>query len=225
MPRTPPLPLELWDQIPPVVQAALLVIMEEAKRRIATLECAVAELKEQLRRNSQNSSKPPSSDEPHVNRKPPKEPSGRKPGGQPGHPRHRRALVPLERVNEVVVCKPTHCRRCGQRVEGTDAQPLRHQVMEVPPITPQVTEYQVHRLCCVRCGITTCGQLPSGVPVGSYGPRLAGLVALCSGAYRMSKRKVASFCRDALGVPVAVGEVGSECTNVPKVSWPSATMP
>ena len=207
MQRTPPLPPELWDQIPPMVQTALSVIMERAERRIVMLEREVAELKEQLRRNSQNSSKPPSSDGPHVKRKPPKEPSGRNPGGQPGHPVHRRALVSLERVHEVVVCKPTHCRRCGQRVEGTDAEPLRHQVVEVPPITPQVTEYQVHRLQCPHCGITTCGQLPRGVPRSGYGPRLASIVALCSGAYRLSKRQVASFCEEVLGVSLALGVV------------------
>src|SRR5881296_2235075 len=102
MPRTPPLPPQLWDQIPPAVQAALLVIIEGYERRVTVLERAVAELKEQARRNSQNSSKPPSTDGPHVKRRPPRVPSGRKPGGQPGHPRHRRVLVPLEQVDTVV---------------------------------------------------------------------------------------------------------------------------
>jgi transposase len=84
---------------------------------------------------------------------------------------------------------------------------VRHQVIELPPLKPHVTEYQLHRLYCPCCGITTCGQLPLGVPVQCYGPRLASLIALCSGAYRMSKRKVASSCRDVLGIPLAVGEV------------------
>lgn len=72
---------------------------------------------------------------------------------------------------------------------------------------PHVTEYQLHRLACGRCGITTCGTLPPGVPTHSYGPRLASLVGLGSGAYRMSKRMVASFCTDVLGVPLALGEI------------------
>jgi transposase len=113
MPRTPPLPPELWEQIPPAVQALLLMIIEGYERRITALEREVAELKEQVRRTSQNSSKPPSSDGPHVKRQPPKAPSGRKPGGQPGHPVHRRALVPLEQVQEVVVCKPRAHQKPG----------------------------------------------------------------------------------------------------------------
>src|SRR5262245_39863168 len=101
--RTPPLPPELWEQVPPAVQAALRVIIDGYERRVAALERAVAELKEQVRRPSQNSSKPPTSDGPHLKRKPPKEPSGRKPGGQPGHPIHRRAFFRSARsVTEVV---------------------------------------------------------------------------------------------------------------------------
>jgi transposase len=207
MPRTPPLPPELWDQIPPYVRAVLSVVFDGYEQRIARLEREVAELKEQVRRNSQNSSKPPSSDGPHVKRKPPKDPSGRKPGGQPGHPGHRRALVPREYVDEVVECQPTHCRRCGHQLAGQECNPLRHQVLELPPLKPHVTEYHLHRVQCPRCGITTSGQLPQGVPSHGYGPRLASLIALCSGAYRMSKRQVASFRRDVLGIPVAVGEV------------------
>ncbi|HJY79960.1 MAG TPA: transposase, partial [Candidatus Binatia bacterium] len=207
MQRTPPLPPELWEQIPPHVRAVLGLVFEGYERRIARLEREVAELREQVRKTSRNSSKPPSTDGRHSKRKPPKAPSGRKPGGPPGHPLHRRALVPLERVNEVVTCQPTHCRRCGQRVDGQDTQPLRHQVMELPPITVQVTEYQVHRLYCPGCGITTCGQLPAGVPVQGYGPRFTSLIALCSGAYRMSKRQIARFGQDVLGIPLATGEV------------------
>ena len=110
-------------------------------------------------------------------------------------------------MTEVIVCKPTHCRRCGRPVGGTDPAPWRPQVIEVPPPTPHVTEYQVHRLPCACCGITPCGELPAGVPTTCYGPRLASVVALGSGAYRMSKRMVASFCQDVLGVPLAVGEI------------------
>jgi transposase len=208
------LPPELWDQIPPHIQAAIWIMVEGYERRITSLEAEVGELKgevrelrEQLGQTSQNSSRPPSSDGPQVKRKPPREPSGRKRGAQPGHPVQRRALLPVEQVQEVVVRKPPQCRRCGEALQGTDPEPLRHQVIEVPLPTPQVTEYQLHRLVCARCGLTTCGTLPPGVPSVSYGARLASLVALCSGAYRLSKRKVASFCTEVLGVPIAVGEV------------------
>ena len=210
----PPLPRELWDQIPPPVQAALLLVVEGYERHIAGLEAEVRalkgevqELKARLGQTSQNSSRPPSSDGLQVKRKPPRAPSGRKRGGQPGHPVHQRAVLPLEQVDEVVVRTPVHCRRCGGALQGSDAAPLRPQVVEVPPPVPYVTEYQLHRLACAGCGVTTCGTLPPGVPAHSYGPRRASLVGRCGGAYRMSKRRVASFCAEVLGVPLALGEV------------------
>jgi transposase len=207
MRREPPLPRELWDQIPLPLQAALWVLIESYERRIAAVEAEVAALKEQLQQNSQNSSRPPSTDGPQVKRAPPREPSGRKRGGQPGHLRSERSLVPLEQVKEVVPCKPRVCRRCGGALQGSDAQPLRHQVFEVPPVAVEVREYQLHRLVCGQCGLTTCGTLPAGVPLMGYGPRLASIVALCTGAYRLSKRMAASFCGEVLGVPIALGEV------------------
>jgi transposase len=207
MRQEPPLPQELWDQLPPHLQATIWVMVEGYERRIAALEAEVAEVKERLNQNSQNSSRPPSSDGPQVKRTPPREPSGRKRGAQPGHPVHSRALVPGEAVDEVVVCQPQHCGRCGEPLHGSDPQPWRHQVIEVPPPVPHVTEYQVHRLACARCRLTPCGTLPAGVPSSSYGPRLASLVGLCGGAYRMSKRMVATFCPEVLGVSLALGEV------------------
>src|SRR6266852_8074702 len=214
MRREPPLPQELWSQIPPLIQAALWLVVEGYEQRIIGLAAQVAELQGELRelraqlgQNSQNSSRPPSSDGPHVKRKPPKAPSGRKRGAQPGHSVHQRALVPLAQVSEGIVCKPTHCRRCGRPVPGSDPEPWRHQVVDLPLPGPQITEYQLPRIRCASCGITTCGELPAGVPGQSYGPRLASVVALGSGAYRMSKRMVASLCREVLGVELAVGEI------------------
>ena len=106
MERTPPIPIELWEQIPLHVQAVLWEVFDRYEVRIAKLEAEVAELKAQRNQNSQNSSKPPSSDGPHVKRKPPRPPSGRRRGGQPGHRAHHRTLVPVEKVDEVIVCTP-----------------------------------------------------------------------------------------------------------------------
>src|SRR5712691_7924099 len=214
MRREPPLPQALWSQIPPQIQAALWLVVEGYEQRIIGLAAQVAELQGELRelraqlgQNAQNSWRPPSSEGPHGKRKPPKAPSGRKPGAQPGPPVQRRALVPLEQVSEVIVGKPRHCRRCGRPVVGSEPAPWRQPGIEVPLPAPYVTAYQLPRLSCACCGITTCGELPAGVPPTCYGPRLASVVALCSGAYRMSKRMVASFCGDVLGVALAVGEI------------------
>src|SRR2546425_3800095 len=96
-----PIPKELWDQIPPAAQAALRVLIDALQQRIATLEQQVADLQAQLGQNSGNSSKPPSSDGPQVKRQPPRQPSGRPRGAQPGHPLHRRPLLPPNTIHTI----------------------------------------------------------------------------------------------------------------------------
>src|SRR5262245_62723433 len=98
----PPIPAELWDQIPPAAQAVVLALVQQYEQRLQALEKRVDELEQRLNQNSTNSSRPPSSDAPHVKRRPPKPPSGRKRGGQPGHQRQQRPLVPPDQVNATI---------------------------------------------------------------------------------------------------------------------------
>jgi transposase len=200
----PPIPEELWQQVPPAAQAALLAVLQHYEQRLAALQQQIDDLQQRLGQNSTNSSLPPSTDAPTVKRAPPRPASGRARGGQPGHPLQQRPLLPPDRL---IACQPTACRRCGQALHGVDPEPLRHQVLELPPIRPDVTEYQLHRLRCPGCGTSTCGQLPAGVPQGQTGPRLQAVLALLTGAYRLSKRQVEALCADVLGVPLSPGQI------------------
>ncbi len=94
----PPLPQPLWDTLSAEAQAAVSALAETFERRIAELEA-------RLNKNSTNSSKPPSTDPPSVKRRPPVPPSGKKRGGQSGHSRHARPLVPPEQIRQVIECK------------------------------------------------------------------------------------------------------------------------
>ena len=162
MPRPPE---AFFEGTPPSIRAYI----EQLHAHIAKLEARLAVLEAKLAKDSTNSSKPPSTDHPHA--KPPRSrsPSRRPSGGQPGHPRHERALIPVGQCREVVPCVPTACRRCGRPLAGADPEPLRHQVWELPEIQPLVTEYQRHRLVC-RCGCATCGDLPAGVRLSIWQP-------------------------------------------------------
>jgi transposase len=200
MDAPPKLPPDVWDSLPPSVVA----FIEWQAEQIRALTAEVTELRAKLGKNPSNSSKPPSSTHPHDKTPTPKPKSARKRGGQPGHDKHERALIPSEDCQAVVPCVPTECRRCGKELGGVDVEPLRHQVWEIPEIKPIVTEYQQHRLTC-SCGCSTCGVLPPGVPTGQAGPRLIAFTALLMACFRQSKRRAAQFLSLILNQPASAG--------------------
>jgi transposase len=196
------LPRDIWECTPPEAQAYIGAL----EARVTALAAMVQALQEQLHQTSRNSSRPPSSDPPLPPR--PHRPRGQhRRGGQPGHPGSTRTLIPVEEVDEVMVLKPEQCTRCHAPLAGNDPAPWRHQVIEIPPIKPVVTEYQWHQLVCLTCGEVTRAAWPAGVPSGTYGPRVQATVALCTGAYRLSKRTTQQMMDDVCGISMSVGTV------------------
>jgi transposase len=129
----------------------------------------------------------------------------------------------VEEVDEMVVLKPDRCSDCHTPLWGDDPTPFRHQVIEIPPIQPVVTEYQWHQLVCPNCGETTRAPWPKGVPSGTYGPRVHAMVALCSGSYRLSKRTTGQVMADVFRVPMSVGMMSqSEKVTTEVVAEPVA---
>lgn len=170
------------------------------------LKAKVAELEARLRQNSGNSSKPPSSDPPGtVTRK--QKRTGKRRGGQPGHPKHERALVPPEEIRNTTVVKPEHCRVCSHELAGKDPAPHRHQVFDIPKIEPTVDEWQLHTLVCPGCAARTRALLPDHVPKGQFGPRLQAMVSTASGAYKLSKRNVEEMFSDFFGIELSLGTI------------------
>lgn len=175
----------------------------EAQAIIRLLLAKLHELEARLNQNSSNSSKPPSSDPPSVKPAPPRLPSGKKKGGQPGHARHTRPELPPDTVVEL---RADTCGHCRTPLDGQDPEPLVHQVIELPPVRPLVTEYRRYRWRCPHCGHLACPPLPADA-VGGYGPRVRAVCALLSGAYRIGKRGVAQLMRDLFGVPIGPAAV------------------
>ena len=203
MTPTPPLPPEVWDALPVEVRA----LIQAMQLQVAALREEVRALKAQVGSNSRNSSRPPSADPIHIKRQPPRTPSGKKRGGQPGHKRATRPLVPPDQLADTLTCKPTACSGCGATLDGADPQPIRHQVAEVPPIRPVVVEYQLHRLTCHGCGKATRAPLPEGVPAGSFGPRLRAMLSLLAAEFRLAKRPIQRLARAFLGLDISLGMV------------------
>ena len=135
----------------------------------------------------------------------------------------RRGHSFLEEVDTVIPVKPRQCHRCQHTLQGAEPQPHRHQVTELPPVQPVVTEYQLHRLVCPACGASTRATLPVGVPPGGFGPRVQAIVALCTGAYRLSKRTTQEVMADLFGLPMSLGTIPHlEQATVQAVATPVA---
>ena len=209
--RHPKIPAEIDAELSPKARKFFGKMIDDYERRIAELMKRVEELEAKLEEveaklqqlTPKNSSLPPSTQHPHAKDVKPKKTKSavKKQGGQPGHARTTRALIPTEACDEVISLYPKQCRRCKRPLKGRDSKPIRHQVTELPPIKPQVTEYQLHRLMCEHCGTQTCASLPAAVPTGQCGPRLAAFTGLLMGHFRQSKRRAASFLSSLLNVP------------------------
>ncbi|MGH8899105.1 MAG: DUF6444 domain-containing protein [Egibacteraceae bacterium] len=123
------------------------------EQRLAAAEARIAELAAQVRQNSSNSSRPPSSDglgkKPAVPRR-----SGGKRGKQPGTPGAHLAQVQVP--DEVIVHTPPRCDGCGGGLD--DAEVVR-QVLDLPPVRLTVTEHRAPRRVC-GCGATTTAGFP-----------------------------------------------------------------
>ncbi len=195
--------VEDWQRTPEPVQKAFQLLLN----RIMELEQKVANLEEQRNRHSGNSSQPPSQDGPGQAVSKKTEKSSRKRGGQKGHPGAKRALVPLEWVKESHDIKAEQCAHCGMALTEDDQNPYRHQVIEIPPMIAEVTEYRLHTCTCQQCGQKTRGTLPSGVPTGAFGPRIEAMVGLLSGQYHLSKREIENMMETFFQVSISLGAI------------------
>jgi transposase len=189
---------EDWAATPLAVRA----LVQELLRRLAIVE-------ERLNQTSRNSSKPPSSDPPSAKPRPAKAPTGRKSGGQPGPEGHGRSLKPESEVDQIIEVRAEQCGQCGTLLWGDDPEPGRHQVTELPRITPLVTEYRRHCLWCVACGTSTQAAWPTTMPAGSFGPRVQATVGYWTGRIGASQREVQEILATLCQTDVSVGSIAT----------------
>lgn len=215
-------------EVPQISAEVLQSWPKEAQEYISGLQTLLEQLLTQnqellarLNQDSQNSSKPPSSDPPFKRApKKTKKPSGKSPGGQVGHPRHERELVPLEEVDQVLELRPLHCAnpQCLFPFKASDqlGLPWRHQVWELPPLQALVSEYQIYTYQCNQCQQLTQAPLPLEAPSdhGQFGPQLVGIIGLLHGQYQLSLRQIQNLALTWWGLEVSLGAIADCCTKV-----------
>jgi len=108
---------EIISRQPPEAQASIRALLA----KIANLEAELDALRRQVKgKTPQNSSLPPSTQHPRGNPEPRTRKSKKRRGGQPGHAKHERPLIPTEDCDVVESIKPKQCRRCGGKLAGSD---------------------------------------------------------------------------------------------------------
>lgn len=193
----------LWDMVQRLSQQANKLMFDSKE---------LHKLQEKNKTNSKNSSLPPSRDKVSKNksnakRNEQRKKNRKKQGGQPGHQKHERTLLPQDKVDHTVNCIPSNVCSCGGEVTVDFNINRRHQQYEFPVIKPIVTEYKIYSGSCDQCNKTQRGSLPCGVSWSMLGPRATAMTAHLSGTYRISKKNIVNLYQDVFGFSISSGMV------------------
>jgi transposase len=196
---------EAFDALVTTDPDALYTLVQQQAAQLAALTARVEQLEARLGGHSQNSHRPPSSDGP---RKPPRgrrTPSGKAPGGQPGHPGQTLAMT--DAPDQVVTHHPEHCAHCGAALAQVPAAAVvRRQVVDLPPLRLAVTEHRAATVGCPHCQQPTTAPFPAAAtrPV-QYGPRLLGRGVYLRHHQLLPYQRIADLLADLFGARPSVG--------------------
>jgi transposase len=158
--------------------AQLQTLLEQQSSHVQELQTEAAGVQNRLDDLSKKQPPRPREQEPKP---PPKTPSGRKPGGQPGHPPHPKTLLPAERVRATHTYVPDTCEHCNAGLPADaqpgDPEPKRHQIIDIPETVAFAIEHQAHGRTCRCCQHVTWAKIPDDIRAHSVGPNLAGTLA------------------------------------------------
>ena len=189
---------------------ALFSLIDYLQDIIESLQARIEVLEQQRNTDSHNSSKPPSSDSissrkiVHT-----RKPSGKKPGGQQGHKGSTLSFV--ENPDRIVIHVPHRCGACGRSLEAQATIGYeRRQVVDLPPVKPQVTEHQAQIRACPSCGAQTRGQFPEGLKAPmQYGNRIRASLVYLKDYALLPFQRGAELMQDLFGVPLCAGTLAN----------------
>jgi transposase len=202
-----------WAQTLDSVKRYLLGRIEQLERQYEELKAENAMLREQLGRNSQNLSTPPSQDQrqgfkPKAKQaKQAKQAKGKARGAQFGHIGHEPKFYPLKACETVEEHYPKRCIDCEAWLQGKDPDPYRVQQVEIPAVLPVVREHRFHARACACCGVSTRAWDEAVIGSRRYGERVAATVGILNGQYRQSHRMVQGLLDQLFGVEISLGSI------------------
>ena len=198
--------LAIYEQGPEAVVALVEGLLAQHQAELAALAARVQALEDRLAKDSHNSHQPPSRDRPpKPQRKSLREPSGRNPGGQPGH--RGTTLAWCATPDQVVRHRPARCAGCqAPLLTGRVVGDARRQVVDLPELRLLTTEQVAERQQCPACGHVTQGVFPpEAVGAVSYGPRLRGVAVYLSAYQLVPYARTQELLADLFGCSFSAG--------------------
>ena len=184
---------------------AVITLVESLVARINALEERLEAVESQLKKDSHNSSKPPSSDGFKKQTKSLREKSERSSGGQPGHP--GQTLEWRDEPTHAVIHPVLTCQDCGTSLVNTEVESWDvRQVHDLPPVQLDVTEHQAQVKCCPHCGTLNRGRFPGEVehPI-QYGPNIQSWVMYLMNVQLIPSLRICELCSEAFNVSLSEG--------------------
>ena len=182
--------------------------IERLLERIRQLEDEIARLK----KNSSNSSKPPSSDivDPQLGRKKKRK---RRIGAQNGHPKHSRPLFEVDEIDKTIIHKlpAEEVHRLGLMKLNETESAL--QQIDLPEQLFNVIEHRV-QLYVDPNGEVVKARLPKDIrKTGLFSPRMMALTGYLKTRCHMSYSTLESFFADIMDLDVSQGFLSKVCTR------------
>jgi transposase len=197
--------------------------IEELEALLMRAVLRIEELERQIRKDSHNSSKPPSSDG-LKHRVTPRQKSEKPSGGQPGHAGH--TLVQVAEADEVIIHRPTHCEACRCDLGAVAGQiQERRQIHELPVLRLVVTEHQVQAICCPVCAHLTVAHFPTGVDAPAhYGPQMRALAVYLSQYQLLPMERIGELFEDLFGCSLSDGTLTTWILEAARTLGPTMQM-
>lgn len=201
-------------------------VIEDLNKIIHDQSRKIEDLKVRLDRyehpkNSRNSSIPPSHDYSRPQRtKSLREPSGKKPGGQPGH--EGTTLEMVENPPKTIEHIPQYCTCCGRDIGQLQAEFVeRRQEVVLPEIKPLIVEHQIFQRTCT-CGHKIIADFPSGITHGiSYGENVESLATYMNVRQFVPFHRLAEMFRYVFNIPISEGALVESIKRVAEKAIPA----
>ncbi len=183
--------------------------MGALREQVEELSRQLEKVQDQVKKDSHNSSLPPSSDRFSRSKRSLRKTSGKKAGGQEGH--EGKTLCQVSEPDEVIVQAVEKCEHCQRDLQEEPVlQVERRQEWDIPPTQLIVKEYQVQQKYCPNCEQITKAAFPDGIvaPV-QYGPAIGAIGTYLVTYQLLPYERACEAMEDLVGANLTVGTLKS----------------